>query len=127
PTQGQDAADGAGQALVEDFCQSRTFERVGEFGVLGQDVGGQAVFLPQVVVDVLVGRNDQCGIDLQPFGEAVGEFGGLPGGGGVGVAVGGEERGVVPDFFAVRAPVAVQGPAWKLFAGILLAHAAVQH
>ena len=40
----------------------------------------------------------------------------------VGVVVGGEQRRVAPDRLAIRAPVAVQRPARKLLARILLAH-----
>ena len=47
------------------------------FGVLGQHVGGQAALAPEVVMRVLMRRDHQAGIDLQPFRQPSGEVGGI--------------------------------------------------
>ena len=76
------------RALAEHFGQPCALQRVEQFRVLGEHVRGQAAFAPKVVVRVLMRRDDEAGIDLQPFGETAGEVGGLGWGGAVVVGLG---------------------------------------
>ena len=65
--QRQHAADRRAEAPAEHARQPRALQRILQLRVLGQHVGRQAVLAPQVIVDVLIGRIDQRGIDLQPL------------------------------------------------------------
>ena len=121
----QHVADRVRQPLREDLGQARPLERVVDARIERVDVDRQPALAPQVVIDVLEGREDVFGRDAQALGDALEETPGMLGGGAVIDALVGVERRRIPDRLAVLAPEAVQRPARQLLAGIPLALAEV--
>ncbi len=78
-------------------------------------------------MDVLISRDHQPRIDLQPLGQATGEALGIPGGCVISVVIGGKQSRIAPNLLAVGPPMTVQRPPRKLLARILLAHAVIDH
>ena len=110
PADRQHRADLGGQPLAEHLGQPRPLQRVLQLGVLHHDVRRQALLAPEEVVDVLIGRVDQRGVELQPLGQDAGEAVGIRRGGVVGVVVRGQQRRVVPDRLAIRGANANRAP-----------------
>ncbi len=105
----------------EEAAQALALERIVEPGVERIDVHRQLVLAPQVIEDVLVGREDALGIEPEPLGHAAEE---APRQGLVRAARGGlvgEERGVAPERLAVAAPERVERPARQRLARVPLA------
>ena len=121
----QHVADGVGQALREHLGQPFALQRIIDPRIEGIDIARQAALAPQVVVDVLIGREDMLGRHPQALGHPLQEAAGLLGAGAVVLALVGIQGRGVPERLAILAPEAVQGPARQLLAGIPLALAEV--
>ena len=118
---GQDMANDLVEPLAKYSVQTLAFERVIEPGVERVDVDRQAMFTPEVIVDILVGWKDMLRVEPQAPGKRLQE---APGECRVGTVVAsfvGVKRGIVPYRLAVAPPEAVQRPARQLLAGIPLA------
>ena len=136
PAQRQHAADRRTQPLGEQPRHAGALQRIAQPAVLSQHVGRQPMLLPHIVQRVLVGRLHHGGIDAKAPSQGGGEAGGVGLGGGAPVGIGarvgtsirvGQQRLVLPDRLAIMAPMRRQRPARQRLAGVLLAHAVVQH
>ncbi len=123
--QRQQPADRLRQALREDLAQARARLLVGQLAVERIDVDGQAAFGldvdPRVFVAGADGLRAHAQAPRQRLQKALGVFGlGV-----VGLALVGQQRGVVPHRLAVGAPEQAERPARQLFARVPLALAQV--
>ena len=113
------------QALGEHAAQARALQLVVELGVERVHVHRQAAFAPEVVPGVFKPGGDvlrgQAELARQRLREAARVVGGVV----FFVALVGQQRGVVPDGFAVGAPEHGERPARQLLARVPLALAHV--
>ena len=119
--QRQHLADDFIQALAEDFAQAFALELVLQARIFGGDVLRQGAFAPQVIEIVFVGREYKLRRQFQALGDAGQKTPGHYAVGAIALLLIGDQCAVVPDRHAVAAPVAVEGPARQLLAGVPLA------
>ena len=124
--QRQHVADHGVQPLGEDAAQADTLHLVLEPGFERVHVDRQAALAPQVVPGVFVAGLDEAVAQAELARQGLDEPLRILGGVGVGLALVGKQRGVVPDRLAVGAPADRQCPARQLLAGVPLALSEVQ-
>ena len=91
--------------MVEHLGHAGAGLGIGEFGISGIDIGGQAGFLDQPVTGILVSGIDGFGADAEVVGDLDEEALVVAGLGGGGDALVGEVFLVAPDRLVVAAPV----------------------
>src|SRR5689334_17280242 len=113
------------EALGKNSPQPVALERILETRIEGIDVRGQRPLPPEVVPDVLVGREHELVLEPKAAGERAQEGAGLRLARAA-IRFVREERRVLPHGLAVLAPEAGKRPARQLLARIPLALAEVQ-